>query len=102
MDPKTRGIVAYITIIGLVIAIVTNNPKDEQASFHIRQMLGLVLLWVATGIIAVIPILGWLIWIVGTLAGFVFWIMGLISALEGSRKQVPILGANFQEWFKGL
>ena len=43
MDAKSRGIVAYITLIGWIIAIATNDPKDKFASFHIRQMLGLLI-----------------------------------------------------------
>lgn len=102
MDPKTRGIVAYFTIIGWVIALATNNPKDEQTSFHLRQMLGLIITGVALSIIAAVPIIGWLIWIVGFLATLVFWVIGLISALEGSRKPLPFVGEYFQDWFKGL
>ncbi|MDQ8182676.1 hypothetical protein [Pelagicoccus sp. SDUM812005] len=102
MDPKTRGIVAYLTIIGWVIALVTNNPKDEQTSFHLRQMLGIILLSVAASILAAIPLLGLLIWPIGMIAAFILWVIGLISAIEGSRKQVPFVGEYFQEWFKGL
>lgn len=102
MDPKTRGIVAYITLIGWVIALVTNTPKDEQASFHLRQMLGIMLFSVACSMATVVPVLGLLVWMVGAIAAFVLWIIGLISALEGSRKPVPLLGTHFQEWFKGL
>ncbi|EDY82522.1 hypothetical protein VDG1235_2145 [Verrucomicrobiia bacterium DG1235] len=102
MDPKTRGIVAYLTIIGWVIALVTNNPKDEQTTFHLRQMLGIMLLGIASSAVSVIPILGWMIWMVGFLAAFILWIIGLLSALEGTRKPVPFLGEHFQEWFKSI
>lgn len=102
MDPKTRGIVAYLTLIGWIIALVTNNPKDEQTSFHLRQMLGIILFGVAASILAAIPLLGLIIWPLGTIAAFVFWVIGLISAIEGSRKPVPFVGEHFQEWFKGL
>ncbi|MEM9160434.1 MAG: hypothetical protein AAGB46_15415, partial [Verrucomicrobiota bacterium] len=60
MDPKTRGIVAYLTLIGWIIALVTNNPKDELASFHIRQMLGLMLTMIVASVLVAIPIIGWL------------------------------------------
>lgn len=102
MDPKTRGIVAYITIIGWVIALVTNNPKDEQTSFHLRQMLGLMLLSFAGSLFTAIPLLGLIIWPLVMLAALILWIIGLMSALEGSRKTVPLLGEYFQDWFKGL
>ncbi|MDQ8186999.1 hypothetical protein [Pelagicoccus sp. SDUM812002] len=102
MDPKTRGIIAYITLIGWVIALVTNTPKDEQTSFHIRQMLGIMLIGLASSMLTVIPILGLIIWPLGTIAAFVLWVIGLISAIEGSRKPVPFIGEHFQDWFKGL
>ncbi|TDN95413.1 hypothetical protein DET49_1018 [Salegentibacter sp. 24] len=41
-DPKTIAIIAYLTVIGLVVAFVLNNDKrNEFASFHIKQSLGL-------------------------------------------------------------
>lgn len=102
MDSKTRGIVAYITFIGWIVAIATNNPKDEQASFHIRQMLGLVILAIAANLIMIIPILGWIAGPIISIFALVCWIIGLISAVQGERKEVPIVGAKFQDWFKGL
>jgi len=38
MDGKTTAIVSHITLIGWIIAFVTNNDKkDPLASFYIRQ-----------------------------------------------------------------
>lgn len=98
MDPKIRGIVAYITIIGWIIALVTNNPKAEQTTYHLRQALGLHLIFFVGGFVFWIPIIGWALFL-GILA---LAIIGLISAIEGTRKPVPYLGKHFQEWFKGL
>lgn len=96
MDGKTKAIVAHITLIGWIIALVINSSeKDEFASFYIRQNLGLML---AGMILAMIPIVGWIISIVI----FVFWIMSLIGAVQGEKKESPILGKYFQEWFKAL
>ena len=95
MEPKVRGIVAYITPIGWIIAFATNNPKDEFASFHIRQMLGLFLVSFVGGFI---PVIGLII----ALACFVLWIMALIGAIQGEKKLTPFLGEHFQNWFKGL
>ena len=43
-DKKWIGVVAYITIIGWIVAIIVNNNpenKTEFGSFHIRQFLGI-------------------------------------------------------------
>lgn len=102
-EGKTIAIIAYITIIGLIIAFVMNNDKKNTfAAFHIRQCLGIALTGLALGIINVIPILGWLISIFGSLFILVLWIMGLVSALNGQTKPVPLLGEKYQEWLSSI
>ena len=96
MDGKTKAIVAHITLIGWIIALVLNSQeKDEFASYYIRQLLGLYLLGL---ILTFIPLIGWILSIVV----FVFWIMSLIGAIQGEQKETPIVGKYFQEWFKSL
>ena len=95
MDGKTKAIVAHITFIGWIIALILNSQeKDEYASFYIRQMLGLVIL----SLFSWIPIVGWILGI-GT---FILWILSLIGAASGEEKLVPILGEQFQKWFASL
>jgi len=102
-DGKTIAIIAYITIIGLLIAIILNNDKKNSfAAYHIRQGLGIGLTGLVIGIIVVIPILGWLVFLVGWLLILIMWISGLLNALNGKEKPVPILGNKYQEWFKGV
>lgn len=100
-EGKTMAIICYFWWIGLIIAFAMNNSKRNAfASFHIRQMLGLLLLNVAVSIIfryadsSIGYILG-----LGTL---VLWIIGFIGALQGEEKRVPLLGDLFQDWFKGI
>jgi uncharacterized membrane protein len=96
MDGKTKAIVAHITLIGWIIALVLNSSeKDEFASYYIRQLLGLYLLGL---VLSFIPILGWILNIVV----FVFWILSLVGAVQGEKKETPIVGKYFQEWFKTL
>lgn len=102
-EGKTIAIIAYLTIIGLIVAFVMNNEKKNTfASFHIRQCLGIGLTGLALGIVNVIPILGWIISILGSILVLIMWIMGLVSALNGQEKPVPVLGEKYQEWLKGI
>lgn len=94
-DDKTIAIIAHLTIIGWVIALVmNNNNKTELGSFYIRQVLGIMLL----ALLSVIPLIGLLI----GLFCFVLWVISLIGALGGNQKPVFALGEQFQEWFKSL
>jgi uncharacterized membrane protein len=118
MDGKTKAIVSHVTFIGLIVALILNSSeKDENASFYIRQQLGLTLAVVGYSILssivgfilAFIPIIGWILgFLLGLLSfvifvgAFVFWIISLIGAIENTTKPLPWVGLYFQDWFKAL
>ena len=97
MDGKTKAIVAHLWWIGWIIALVLNQSenKDELASFYIRQLLGLFLLSL---VLVFIPVIGWLL----NILVFVLWILSLIGAISGEKKETPVVGKYFQDWFKAL
>ena len=96
-DGKNVAIIAHMTLIGWIIALVMNSSnKSDFGSFYIRQMLGLLLLGVLSFI--PIPFLGVIIWILVV----VLWIMSLIGAMGGTKKPVFLLGEQFQSWFKAF
>lgn len=102
-EGKTTAIIAYITLIGFIIALVLNmEKKNSFAIYHIRQSLGLILTGLVLGMINIIPILGWFISIIGFIVLLIMWISGLLSALNGKEKPVFLLGEKYQEWFKGI
>ena len=107
MDGKTIAWVSYLTIIGWIIAFISygnQNPKSSLATFHLRQSLGLILLSVALSILfrmffwgfAFIGFLSPIVWILL----LVLWILGLLAAVNGEEKPVPVLGPLFQQWFQ--
>ncbi|HBT84517.1 MAG: hypothetical protein PHO13_08985 [Fermentimonas sp.] len=100
---KNIAIISYLTVIGLVIAFVMNNEKKEPfARFHIRQSLGIVLTSLALGIVNIIPILGWIVSIIGFFILLYMWIVGLLNAINSKEKVVPIIGDKFEDWFKNI
>ena len=110
VDGKTISIVSYFSLVGWIIAYVlfTSN-KSKLAAFHIRQSLGLmivaVVLYIVMFIFLFIPILGWIISImiyVSLVGVFVLWIIGLISAINGQEKPVPVIGVKAQEMLAGI
>ncbi|CAM3406614.1 DUF4870 domain-containing protein [Zobellia roscoffensis] len=102
-NDKTMAILAYVTIIGLVAAFVMNNEKKQEfASYHIRQSIGLCITGLALGVVGVIPILGWIINILGIFVLLYMWVMALMNALNGKEGPVPILGKKYEVWFAGI
>lgn len=81
MNKRTTGIVAYITWVGLLIALCAG---DKEAKFHTNQALVIFLF----SLLAVIPCIGW-IWGIFMV---VCWFMGLIAAINEEEKEVPLIG----------
>lgn len=101
-EGKTNAIISYITIIGTIIALVLNNSKkNEFASFHIRQMVGLNILYFINHWI-VYTYAGWLAGGIMGIVVFVLWFIGFMGVINGDEKKVPIFGDHFQDWFKSL
>ena len=93
------GIISYLTLIGWVIAFVLykNDEKNQNEfnAFHIRQSLGIMILGLIGGFIPLVNI-------VVLIYNLICWIIGLVSAISGTMKTIPLLGKKYQEWFKGI
>ncbi len=101
-DDKTVAILCYITLIGFIAAIFMHqNHKTQLGGFHLRQVLGMVLTAAAGSVCGVVPILGWIVWLLVVVVLFVFWVLGLMSAVKGEMRPVPLLGEHYQRWFAG-
>ena len=106
MDGRTTAWVSYLTLIGWIIAFVSHSNalvKSSLATFHLRQSFGLMVIWIAVLIIRLavlfLPFWGFAIWLVSLLI-FVLWIIGLVNAVNGEEKPLPVVGLPFQQWFQ--
>lgn len=110
MDGKTISIISYFSLIGWIIAFVMyNSNKSRLAAFHIRQSLGLMIaaiaLYIVMFIFLFIPVLGWIVSIliyICLVGIFVLWIIGLVAAINGQEKPVPVLGPMAQNMLSGI
>ena len=98
-EGKTAAIVAYITIIGSLIAMSMNSePKNDFARFHTRQAFGIHLLFIAFGILS--STYGNLYSASALFLCYsVLWLFGFFGALQEKKQSIPILGDLFQKWF---
>lgn len=98
-DGKTTAIVAYLTMVGALIAMSMNSdPKNEFARFHIRQAFGLHLVFLGFAIF----LSSWYneyAWYGLYIFYIVLWFYGFLGALNNKKQEVPILGTYFQKWF---
>lgn len=89
---KVVSAVAYLGIL-FFVPMVT-NPKSRYAMFHANQGLLLLIAGIAVQLIGwIIPFIGWfLILPIGGIFVFVLFIMGLVNALNGNTKRLPLIG----------
>ena len=98
-NKKKIATLAYITLIGTIISICINiDSKDNFTGFHIRQALGLWLMFYVLIAMAVI-FKSFMIHMGFWLFSITLIIYGLTLAAQGKEKTVPIVGIYFQNIF---
>lgn len=101
-EGKTAAITSYILIVGFLIALSMNSEsKNEYATFHIRQGLGLSLTFIGLGLI----ISNFEnIMIAAPMWAFITILMffGIYGAANGSTKPLPLVGVLYQKWLKNF
>ncbi len=98
MGKKATGIVAYITIIGWLIAFLAGDK--EGAKLHLNQGLVLALAVIVNNLISMIlgriPVVGFIVGILCGIIGlllFVLMIVGIIFAATDKDAELPVIGA---------
>ena len=94
---RVMGVLSYLGILVLIPLFAAR--ESPFARFHCNQGIVLalaeVILSFAVRIFARLPLVGWIIRLVGGLGGlalFVFAIMGIINAINGKAKELPLVG----------
>lgn len=110
VDPNDDNVIGILSYLFWPVAyILFMNKKSEYNTFHVRQGLGILIIFIAVMIVvnifAFIPFLGWIFWI---LSWFIYIfisilaIIGLIGAINKEMKEVPIIGKPIAELLKNL
>lgn len=106
MSNKTMAILAYVTIIGWVVAYLQykkSSDKNPLVNYHLGQSLGLIILTFILGIaisvvVSIVPSLYILSLIVSVLS-LVFLLLGVVAANNEVLKPLPIVGRLFEGKF---
>lgn len=106
MSNKTMAILAYVTIIGWVVAYLQykkSSDRNPLANYHLGQSLGLIILTFILGIavsivVSIVPSLYFLSLIVSVLS-LVLLLLGVVAANNEAIKPLPIVGKLFEGKF---
>ena len=92
-DIEENKWIACLSYLGILFLIPLLAKKDSPYSqFHAKQGIVLFLGWIAASVINVIPILGQIIFVIASLFFLVLFFIGVINALSGKAKELPLIG----------
>ena len=81
---------AYIWILFLIPLFAAKDSKF--ARFHANQGLLLFILDIIVSVLSYIPLIGWIIKLVGGLLILAFVIIGVVNVVNGKAKELPLIG----------
>lgn len=96
-DVEENKVMAVLSYLGILVLIPLLTKKDSPFTmYHVKQGLALIILEVIAlpvyFVLAFIPILGWLLDFALWVFILVLMIMGIVNALNGNMKELPIIG----------
>ncbi|MDE6763784.1 MAG: DUF4870 domain-containing protein [Oscillospiraceae bacterium] len=94
---QNKNMVLLAAILQIFIPILFFLPlvccqNSQYGKFYANQGLLILLMYIATSVVLIIPILGWIASPIIGIATLVFAIMNAVNANKGIRKGIPILG----------
>ena len=104
MDRKTIAVISYLSIIGWVIAYFQYKDKkqDPFVAYHLKQALGIAIISILLGVainvvVSIVPALSVVVY--ANIIILVLWVMGILNAMNGLKKPVPVVGPLFEHKF---
>jgi len=88
-EGKFFAIISYICFLCIVSLVL--KKENKFAVFHAKQGLVLFVIEVVSFIFSVIPILGWVLRIFGTLVFVLISVWGILLAWQGSTQRIPVI-----------
>ena len=93
MTKQVTDIVAYLSWPGLLVSFLIGDRAGSR--FHLNQSL---VIWLSITLLGIVthwmPLIGWIVRIVGMLFCAACWFIGFVNAIQGVEKEVPLLGQS--------
>ena len=97
-DIEKNRIISAIGYLGILCLVPLLLKKDSPfAQHHGKQGFVLLVAWIILWIGTIIPILGHIVWALGSVVLLILMILGIVNALNSKKWVMPILGKYARE-----
>lgn len=96
---EKQDLVPALSYVGVLFLVPMLLKKDDFSQFHAKQGLVLFVAEAATMIVAMFPILGWIVSFFAWILWLMLSIIGIVNVLKGNKKKLPVIG-DFADRFK--
>ena len=86
------GILSYIAILWLIGLLVEPEKNHAYVKNHVNNGILFTIAGVIISILSKLPFIGWIFGIILGLGFFVLWLLAIISAAQGKKYTLPVIG----------
>jgi uncharacterized membrane protein len=92
----TMAIIAYVAFF---IPLLAEDKNDPFVKFHVKQGMVLFVAWIAAVFVSMVPLVGWMLSPLLSLAMLALMVIGIMGAYKGEQKPLPLIG-KYADSFK--
>ena len=90
---ENNNVMALLSYVSILFIVPMLTAKDDPyVKFHIKQGMALFVFELILMVVGIVPILGWLLSFAGMSMALILSIMGIMNALNGVQKELPVVG----------
>ncbi|KKU30479.1 MAG: hypothetical protein UX57_C0028G0004 [Candidatus Uhrbacteria bacterium GW2011_GWE2_46_68] len=92
-DAEENKIIAALGYLGFLCLLPLLLKKDSPfAQHHGKQGLVLLIAWLILWLVNVVPFVGQVLWVLGSIGILILVLLGIVNALNGNMWEMPVLG----------
>ena len=95
-EQKVYALLSYLWILFLIPLLV--KKKDKFVKAHAKQGLMLFICWIVVMMLAIIPLLGWILAPILNIILLIVSIFGIVKSVTGKSFEIPYVGKYAKAW----
>ena len=92
VPPQTDRVLAVLSYLWIFFVVpLVLRPESAFIQFHAKQGIVVALAWFMLWVVGIVPLLGWLIFFVGSIVLLAVNVLAIVKAWQGEMWRIPYL-----------